>query len=135
MKRMVRLLENVKDFNTFAEVEQFEHVNGSQQDIYIRIVQVPAQSQPGDDLLRWLPSPGATLKFNFDNLDSALAISRSGTMVYPTDDRSVWKVTLIPGDIISGNLTVTLTDGGISETLLLDGRLIASSADSNRFFC
>jgi len=135
MKRMVRLLENVKDFNTFTEVEQFEHVNGSQQDIYIRIVQVPAQTQPGDDLLRWLPSSSATLKFNFDNLDAALVISRSGIMVYPTDDRSVWKVTILSTEKISGSLTVDLTDGGITETLLLDGRLIASAADSNRFFC
>lgn len=135
MKRMVRLLENVKDFNTFTEVDQFEHVNGSQQDIYIRIVQVPAQAQPGDVHNRWLPSSGATLKFNFDNLDAAVAFSRSGVMVYPTDDRSIWKVTVLANEVISGSLTITLTDGGLTETLLLDGRLIASAADSNRFFC
>lgn len=135
MKRMVRLLENVKDFNTFTEVEQFEHVNGSQQDIYIRIVQVPAQAQTGDVLNRWLPSSGATLKFNFDNLDSALLISRSGTMVYSADDRSIWKVTILATEIISGALTVDLTDGGLTETLTLDGRLVASAADSGRFFC
>lgn len=135
MKRMIRLLENVKDFNTFSEVEQFEHVNGAQQDIYIRIVQVPAQAQPGDELNRWLPSASATLKFNFDNLDSALVISRSGIMVYPTDDRSIWKVTILATETINGALTVDLTDGGLTETLTLDGRLIASAADSGRFFC
>lgn len=135
MKRMFRLLDNVKDFNTFKEVEQFEHVNGSQQDIYIRLVQSPANAQPNDNLLRWLPSSGATLMFKFDNLDSALVISRSGTMVYPSDDRSIFKVTLLAGDVISGNVSVQLTDGGVTETILLDGRLIASGTDSNRFFC
>ncbi len=135
MKRQFRLLDNVKDFNTFTEVEQFEHVNGSQQDIYIMLVQVPANTQPADELNRWLPSSGATLQFIFDNLDSAVKITRSGIMAFPTDDRSIWKVTILASEIISGSLTVQLTDGGQTETLTLDGRLIASNADSGRFFC
>jgi hypothetical protein len=132
---MLRLLENVKGFNTFRPVDRFEHVNGSQQDLYFQIIQVPADASPGDDLQRWLPSSGATLRFTFDNIDQAGVITRSGIMVYPTDDRSIFKVTLLSTESISGSVTAVLTDGGLSETLLLDGRLIASDADSGRFFC
>lgn len=135
MKKMFRLLENVKDSNSFREVTSFEHVNGTQQDLYIRLIQKMADSQPGECPLRWLPSSGATINFKFDSLDQANVIERAGVMVYPTDDRSVWKVTLLATDKISGNVTVTLTDGGQTETLLLDGRLIVSSTDSDRFFC
>ncbi len=135
MKRMIRLLENVKDFNTFREVQQFEHVNGSQQDLYFRIIQVEADSKPDQDRLRWIPSAGATVQFRFDSIDQAQVVTRSGTMVYPTEDRSVFKVTILAAENISGSVTMTLTDGGQTETLLLDGRLIASAADSNRFFC
>lgn len=135
MKRMIRLLENVKDFNTFRPVEQFEHVNGSQQDLYFQIVQVPADHSPGDEDIRWLPSSGATLQFKFDDIDQANVITRSGIMAYPIDDRSIWKVTILSTESISGSVTATLTDGGLTETLLLDGRLIASDADTGRFFC
>jgi hypothetical protein len=135
MKKMFHLLENVNNFNSFLEVPQFEHVNGNQQDLYIRIVQKSANSNAESADLRWLPSGSATLTFKFDSLDKALVISRVGTMAFPSDDRSVWKVTLLPGDVINGSMSATLTDGGITETLLLDGRLIASGADSERFFC
>lgn len=136
MKRMFRLLENVKDYNTFREVEQFEHQNGTQQDVYIRLVQKESDAEPGDVNLRWLPSnAAATVTFKFDSIDSGMAISRAGTMSFPNDDRSIFKVTLLSTDIISGSLTIVFTDNGVTETLLLDGRLIASSADSSRFFC
>ena len=135
MKRMIRLLENVKDFNTFREVDQFEHVNGSQQDLYFRIVQVEADSGPESMNNRWLPSGSATVQFKFDDIDQARVISRSGTMVYPSDDRSIFKVTILATESINGSVTMILTDGGVTETLTLDGRLIASNADSGRFFC
>lgn len=135
MKKMFRMLENVKDYNTFREVASFEHVNGNQQDVYIRLTQKESDAATDSNDLRWLPSSGATLTFKFDSLDSALAISRPGTMAFPADDRSVWKVTLLSTDVLNGAISVVLTDGGQSETLLLDGRFVVSSADSNRFFC
>jgi len=132
---MFRLLENVNSYNSFCEVDKFEHVNGSQQDIYFRLIQKNSSSCGECDNLRWLPSTGATVSVTFDNIDQANVINRAATMVYASDDRSIFKVTLLANEKISGAMKVTLTDGGLTETLLLDGRLVASGTGSERFFC
>lgn len=135
MKKMFRLLENVKDYNTFCEVNTFEHVNGNQTDLYIRLIQKQATSCAECDHLRYIPAADATMQFKFDSLDQANVIERAGTMAFPTEDRSIWKVTLLAGDKINGAVKVTLTQNGQTETILLDGRLVASGTDSERFFC
>jgi hypothetical protein len=56
-------------------------------------------------------------------------------MAFPADDRSIFKVTILANEKISGAIKITLTDGGLTETLLLDGRLVASGTGSERFFC
>jgi hypothetical protein len=56
-------------------------------------------------------------------------------MVFPNDDRSIWKVTILANETINGAMKLTLTEGSKSETLLLDGRLKASTTDNSRFFC
>lgn len=135
MKKMFKLLESVNNFNDFIEVSKFEHVNGNQQDLYFRLIQKKAVDSGDFNDLRWLPTDLATVSVNFDSLDSAKVINRAATMVYPDDDRSVFKVTLLPGDLLNGSMKVVLTDGGLTETLLLDGRLVASGTDSGQFFC
>ena len=135
MKKMFKLLESVNNYNSFDVVDIFEHVNGNQQDIYFRLIQKFSGNQPNFNDLRWLPSSSAQVTVNFDSLDQANVINRVATMVYPNDDRSIWKLTLLAADVISGSMKLTLTDNGITETLLLDGRLIASGTGSSQFFC
>ena len=135
MKKMFKLLENVNNYNNFCEVDSFEHVNGNQQDIYFRLIQKKSGNCEECDKLRWIPSLSATVSITFEHLDSSKQIIRAATMVYPSDDRSIFKVTVLANELITGAVKVTLTDGGLTETLLLDGRMTASNTDSDRFFC
>ena len=135
MKKMFRLLEDVNSFNSFCEVEKFEHVNGNQEDIYFRLVQKKSTDCEECNSLRYLPAAGSTITVEFDNIDQASVVSRAATQAYPNDDRSVWKVTVLAGEKISGAMKIMLTEGGQTSTLLLDGRLVASGTDSERFFC
>lgn len=134
MKKMFKLLENVNNYNTFCEVDQLEHVNGNQQDIYFRLIQKldSCEECSGN---RWLPTSLATVSVTFENLDAAKQITRSATMAFPNDDRSIFKVTILANESISGAMKLALTDGGTTESILLDGRLVASSTSSNRFYC
>jgi hypothetical protein len=135
MKKMFRLLENVNVYNSFCEVTTFEHVNGNEQDLYIRLIQKNAGGCTECDNLRWIPAALATLSLTFDSIDSANVITRVATMVYPNEDRSIWKVTILAGETINGAMKAVLTENGKSETLLLDGRLVATGTGNDRFFC
>jgi hypothetical protein len=134
MKKYFVLLENVKDLNTFYRVEQFKHQNGNAQVIYFRLMLEDSGSDKEQDNVRYLPSTIANIVVDFDNLDQCLAIKRVATMPFPLDDRSIWMVPTFANDILSGNMTVTLTDGIVIETLLLHGRLVCSSSKNNRFY-
>jgi len=135
MKKMLHLMENTTGYNSFREVQQYELVAGNQQDLYFRIIQKESDAQPGATSLRWIPGAAATLTFTFESIDAANVITRVGTMAFPTEDRSIFKVTILPGDKLSGALKAVLTDGANSETILLDGRLVVSSTTDSRFFC
>lgn len=135
MKRMFRLLENVSGYNNFYEVATFEHVNGNEQDLYIRLVSKNSDGLGDLATLRWIPSDTATMSVVFESIDADKQITRAATMAFPNDDRSIWKVTLLANESINGAMKVVLTDNGKTETLLLDGRLKASGTGSDRFFC
>jgi hypothetical protein len=129
------LLEDVKDVNTFYSVEQFKHQNGNAQPIYFRLMKEDSGTDPEQENLRWIPSKAANVVVHFDNLDKCLAISRVASNPFDAcDDRSVWMVQTFAGDILAGNMTVTLTDGVVIQTLLLHGRLVCSSGKNNRFY-
>jgi hypothetical protein len=134
MKKYFVLLENVKDLNTFYRVEQFKHQNGNAQVIYFRLMQEDSGTDPEQDNVRYLPSTIANVVVHFDNLDKCLCINRVATQPFPLDDRSIWMVSTFAGDILAGNMTITLTDGVAIETLLLHGRLVCSSGKNNRFY-
>ena len=135
MKKMFKFLENVSNYNNFYEVDTFEHVNGNQQDIYLRLISKFSGNQCNSNSLRYVPSSIATMQVRFDSLDQAAVVIRFATMSFLADDRSIWKVTLLPGDVISGSVSVVLTDGAVVETILLEGRLVASGTDTSKFFC
>jgi len=132
MKNVIRLLENVNDVNNFYEVEQFEHVNGNAQTVYFRLTS--ELSGNCHKFQRYIPSTTAQVTVIFDSLDCANFIRRPATMAFPNDDRSIWMVQLTQNDIVMGAMKALLYDGGTMQTLTLDGRLIARSAGSSRFY-
>jgi hypothetical protein len=134
VKKVFVLLENVKDVNTFCQVESFEHVNGNGQDIYVRLMQESSGGCKECKLNRYMPSTVATVVATLDNLDCNLVVSRVAVQPFPADDRSIWKITIMPTDKIQGNITLVLTDGTTIETLTLEGRLVCTSTKSNRYY-
>jgi hypothetical protein len=131
----MRLLESVSSVNNYCSVDQLEYTQDSGDSIYIQLIQEKSNSCTECKGMRWIPSNSATMQFTFDNIDSSGKITRTGVMAYPTDDKSIWRIDMMPTDKISGNLTATLTDGGKTIPILLDGRLNVIVNDSERFYC
>jgi hypothetical protein len=135
MKILMKLLESVTGYNSFCEVSKLEYLQGSGSDIYFRLVQHKSAKCEECDQLRYIPEAGATLQLTFDSIDSNKQIVRSAVMAFPSDDRSVWKVSMMPGDMLSGVMKGTLTEGSKITPLLLDGRLLIISSGDSKFFC
>lgn len=135
MRILMRLLDSVLNANNFCPVNQLEYSQGSGDSIYFQLIQDKSAKCEDCDLLRWLPSSGATMQFTFDNIDQSAKITRTGIMVFASDDRSIWKVDMMQTDKINGAVTATLTDAGKTITILLDGRLNVIANDGERFYC
>lgn len=132
MKIVMKSLEDVNSENSFCEVDSFEYVNGSQQTLYFRLIQESSRKCgdcSGCENLRYLPkaSPVPTLKIKFDSVESERIIEKVATMAYPNDDRSIWKVDMIPADNISGLASATLTEGSKITQISLKGRLMVTT--------
>jgi hypothetical protein len=86
--------------------------------------------------LRYLPVVGALVEVTFENIDSTKVITRPATQVIPNDDRSVWKVSILPGETISaGSMTVKLTEGSTVKNLPALSQLVVTPTGGGRFFC
>ena len=79
--------------------------------------------------------PGFFIQKKPSRLNWAFFITKSATMAYPNDDRSIWKVDILPTDTISGMLSGTLTEGSKVTQIPLQGRLMVSSGDGSDTFC
>lgn len=135
MRILMRLLESVLGYNSFCEVDELDYSQGSGDSIYFRLIQDKSGGCEECNKLRWIPSPTATMSFTFNNIDSNAVITRTGVMAFPNEDRSVWRVDMMPGDKITGVVSATLTDGGKTITVPLDGRLNVISTGDDNFFC
>lgn len=130
-----RSLTDVYGYNSFCEVTELDYMQGSGDPLYFRLINLKNKKCDECNELRHLPSSTASIQFTFHTIDSNKALIRAGVMVYPDDDRSVFRVDMMPGDKITGVVSAQLTDGGKTINILLDGRINVITADDDRFFC
>ena len=134
MKIVMKLLEGVFSENSFCEVASFEYVKGSQESLYFRLTQEKSSICKDCDHVRYLPksTPAPTLTIKFDSIESERVVTKVATMPFPLDDRSIWKVDLIPTDTISGIASATLTEGSKITQISLKGRLFITTPGDNQ---
>lgn len=121
-----RFIENYVNLNNFDVVDTKEFVPDQDSEIFFQTAM--------DTGLRYLPASGATIEVTFEHIDSSKVVKRPATQVIPTDDRSIWKVQILPGETIAaGSMKVVLTEGSNKKTLPALSDFVV--APSNRFFC
>lgn len=138
MKIVWKFLGYVCDVNNFAELDQVTLVRGNAETLYFRLVQ-EQQSDQDDRLsdLRYIPEVGATLEVKFNHIDTNAVITRFATMAYPADDRSIWKIDILPTDKIAFNtMTAALTEGAKVTQLSAGSRLnVDEPGTGGKFYC
>lgn len=125
-----KLIDNYANLNHFDVVEQKEFTPNQETDLYFQLCDVKG--------LRYLPPISAvTVTVTFENIDSSHSIiTRAATQVIPLDDRSIWKVSIVPGEVIAaGSMNVTLTESSVVKQLPAFSQLTITPTGSGRYFC
>lgn len=137
MVLVFKFLDEVKDANSFMEVDGLSIVKGNKATIYFKLVQNKQDVGQGLENIRYLPSSAATVLVKFDHIDSDKVLLRPATMPFPLDDRSIWKVDILSTDtsVAFNSMSVTLTDGSDILTVLPASDLVVVDPSEGRFYC
>lgn len=109
------MLNGVSSVNDFEAVTQLEFTQGDTVDLYFQLLDLTRDKAIKGFVpagRRYVPAAGATLSVRLDNINDAIAVTRSASQPF-TQDPSIWKLTVIGTDKIVGTcaLVLTLTEG------------------------
>lgn len=111
----LRPLIDVCSVNVFSPAKQVSFTEGDQTTLYFQLVNLAVdRSDQGFSPAgrRYIPAVGATVNFQFGNIDDAKKVSRAAFQPF-AQDSSIWAVNVLSSDPIVGtcNIRVTLTEG------------------------
>lgn len=135
MKYIVKLLDDVQNVNSFKEVDELTLVRGNPTRLYFRLM-TEQKCGSGTDQLRYIPL-GTTVFVEafFDNIDDNLVVCRVGSAAFPTVDKSIYYVDIIPQDTLAFNgMRVTVTEDGVKRSFIVVTDLASEDTDDSRFF-
>ena len=112
-----RMLDQVGNVNQFKVVDSIEFTQGDTATVYIQLVDLTKDKAVEGFVpsgRRYVPAAGATLSIKLDNIDDALALTRTATLPF-TGDSSIWSFSVLATDKIQGTcaLSLTLNESGI----------------------
>jgi hypothetical protein len=134
MRLGFEILKNVQNVNSFDEPESYTLYTGNPDTLYFRLVNLDQKEEC--KYLRWIPLVGDTASVQFKGINCNDNLSKIAAQPFAVDDRSIWMVPILSGDIISAEgMTVTLVSAGQTYTLLPVTQLVTTSTDDGRFYC
>ena len=128
-----RLLNAVSSVNHFEIADAALFSEGDALTLYFQLVDASLDSAAkgfSPSGRRYVPEAGATLSVTLTNIDDAKQIVRSATLAFPADDRSIWKISILSSDGISGtsDMILRLTEGSKVTTGRVQAALRVSNA-------
>lgn len=126
-----RILNDVNGVNSFDYCNQAEWVAGDTVTLFFQLVDASKDRMEKGFVpagRRFVPAAGATLSVTLTNIDDAKVVTRNAAQAYSTLDGSIWSVSILSTDTISGtcDLVLSLNEGG----RITRGRLVAAAAIS-----
>ena len=133
---MFKHLEEVKDVNSFVQVDNKRIVKGNATALYFRIVQDKSEIEEHLAPLRYISILGATATVKFNHIDTNKVLTRVATQPF-ADDRSIWKIDILSTDtnVAFDSMSLTLTEGSNVINILAGSSLSAVDTGSGKLFC
>jgi hypothetical protein len=113
-----RILSPFSDVNNFDVAQVFQMSSGEQQVMTFQLIDA-AKCPPTQCFypfgLRYMPAAGAVLQCTLQAIDGNQNIVRYASQPYPTQDPSIWQLTLMSTDTLVGTfaLKLSLSEGGV----------------------
>jgi hypothetical protein len=108
MRLQVQVLTDVCSVNSFVYSTEAKWTTGDPVDVYVQLYDADKSlSQYGfyPAGLRYMPPATSTLQVTFQNIDDLKVVTRYATQPY-AQDPSIWKISLLATDPISGTVNV-----------------------------
>lgn len=116
-----RVLTDVSSVNSFGYGEVFEFTEGDTVSLYFQLIDKSLDKDMRPAGRRFMPAAGATLQAVVHNIQTSRIITRFATQPY-AQDGSIWKLDLLPTDVIKGTASIklSLSESGKVTTGLMD---------------
>lgn len=130
-----RVLDNVSGVNSFSYTDCVKFTEGDVITIYFQLVDLNKDTasegfiHPGR---RYCPASGATLSVSLVSYDDDKTITRSASKAYSTSDTSIWYISLLATDQISGSFDIKLT---LTESTVVTRGVIHNAIRANPVQC
>lgn len=136
MKLGLTMVDNVPTLNNLKYINQLSVTQGETADLYFQLIDVDTKDQKNQWGNRYMPASGATLQVVIKSVNDANTLTKTATMAFPSDDRSIWKISLSSTDTsnMAGiNLQGTLTEG--ASIKIFNASNVLSVSNVNSFQC
>jgi len=136
MKLGLAMLDTIPALNSLKYLNQISITQGETVDIYFQLIDQDSKDQKNQWGTRYMPALGATMQVIIKSVNDANTLTKSATMVFPSDDRSIWKVSLTVAEtanMAGVNMQVTLTEG--SNIKIASAKNVLSVSNVNTFQC
>lgn len=116
MQLSARMMDDVSSVNNYSYTPSTELTQGNGSDVFFQLIDAAvnlATSGANPTGRRYCPSTAATLQVTFKSIDNSVTVCRFAALAWPTQDLSMWKITIFPTDNLVGTYTMflRLTDG------------------------
>lgn len=134
-----KFLNNVKDVNTFDEVEEITLLRGNPSTLYFRLVQTQASTDPSlcenSVQRRYIPAAGSTVTMYFEHIDVCKCFNRTAIQPFPTQDPSIWSIQIMAQDIFQPNSSIIIfTENNVQSRLLAVSDINQKNTGVKRYF-
>lgn len=114
-----RMLNDVGSVNSFEYAQVVQMTTGDQTEVFFQLVDASKNPPIASGFwspsgLRYMPLAPATLQVVLRSVDDSKTVTRYATQPWPTQDPSIWKLSLLSTDPLEGTfgLQLTLNEGG-----------------------
>lgn len=114
-----RMLNDVGSVNSFEYAQIAQMTTGDQVDIYFQLIDASKNAPVANNFwspsgLRYVPEAPCTLQVVLKSVDDAKTVTRFASQPWPTQDPSIWRLSMLPTDTLAGTfgLQLLLTEVG-----------------------
>lgn len=134
MKKVVKILDDVQNVNSYMVAEQVTLIRGNAQQLYFQLFTEQQSLDPlcENSHIRYIPQgDNVVVEAVFDHIDDELVIKRVAAAPF-TGDQSVWCVDILAQDeLMFNSLQVTIYEDGKPCHFLLETDITTLDIKSN----